>query len=443
MSESKLIKDVVAKIKKISGDLGLGHPSLLSKTQFFELSKLSEWELRKIGGYKAILDTYFPYTEKELQSIQLVEDRKAYVNKLEKKYGSWQLFKEQLTESLTKELSKIKVEPKVLDKKTTEKYLRDHIVPSPSGDKDKRSIVSVWSDQHFGTNVSKEELGGLNEFNWVIGARRLGMLCEQIASYKVERRNLHEQLVIMLAGDNIGGIIHNQEGPDYDLITHQVNGTLSYYIQAIEYLKDFFPSVRVLCQPGNHGRMMHKRSQDRALSQKYDSFENIMFYSLSSVFAKEPRVTIETSKAPFIDTIIEGHRIWMSHGDTVFAVGNVGRNIKLEKIEGQIHRRNAEALGKGEKPFELFVSGHVHHPVITQVGPGVRVVINGCLIGTDSFAQSVGIFSSTPTQVIWETTKKHVMGDSRQIFVAEADNNKRYEDIIKPFNYNLTASKIK
>jgi predicted phosphodiesterase len=441
MSESKLIKEVVAKIKKISEDLNLAHPSDLTKSQFLELSKLSEWELRKIGGYKTILDTYFPFTDKELQSIRLVEDRKAYVNKLEKKYGSWQLFKEQLTESLTNQLSKIKVEPIVLNKKATEKYLHDHIVPSPSGDKNQRTIVSVWSDQHFGTNVSKEELGGLNEFNWVVGARRLGMLCEQIASYKVERRNLHEQLVIMLAGDNIGGIIHNQEGPDYDLITHQVNGTLFYYIQAINYLRNFFPSIRVLCQPGNHGRMMHKRSQDRALSQKYDSFENIMFYSLSSVFAKDSKVSIETSKAPFIDATIEGHRVWMSHGDTVFAVGNVGKNIKLEKIEGQIHRRNAEALAKGEKPFELFVSGHVHHPVITQVGPGVRVVINGCLIGADSFAQAVGIFSSVPTQVIWETTKKHVMGDSRQIFVAEADDNKHFETIIKPFNYSLSASK--
>ena len=284
----------------------------------------------------------------------------------------------------------------------------------------------------------------MNEFNWVIGARRLGMLCEQIASYKVERRNLHEELVIMLAGDNIGGIIHNQEGPDYDLITHQVNGTLCYYIQAIEYLARIFSKakIRVLCQPGNHGRMMHKASKDRALSQKYDSFENMMFYSLSSVFAKTPNVTIETSKAPFIDAMIQGHRIWMSHGDTVFAVGNVGKNIKLEKIEGQIHRRNAEALAKNEKPFELFVSGHVHHPVITQVGPGVRVVINGCLIGTDSFAQSVGIFSSVPTQVIWETTKKHVMGDSRQIFVAEADDNKHFESVIKPFNYQLSAPKL-
>jgi hypothetical protein len=441
MSESKLIKEVVAKIKTISEDLGLEHPALLSKAQFFELSKLSEWSLRKIGGYQSVLDTYFPYTDKELKTIELNDQRKAYISKLERKYGKWDLFKDKLTESLTAELSKIKVEPLVLDKKTTEKYLRDHIVPSPSGDKDNRTIFSVWSDQHFGTNVNKEELGGLNEFNWVIGARRLGMLCEQIASYKIERRNLHEQLVIMLAGDNIGGIIHNQEGPDYDLITHQVNGTLFYYIQAINYLKNFFPSVRVLCQPGNHGRMMHKRSQDRALSQKYDSFENIMFYSLSSVFSKDPKVTIETSKAPFIDATVQGHRIWMSHGDTVFAVGNVGKNIKLEKIEGQIHRRNAEALAKGEKPFELFVSGHVHHPVITQVGPGVRVVINGCLIGTDSFAQSVGIFSSTPTQVIWETTKKHVMGDSRQIFVAEADQNKHFETVIKPFSYELSVVK--
>jgi predicted phosphodiesterase len=441
MSESKLVSKIKSEVERITTKLALPHASFLTKSQFLSLSKMSEWELRKVGGLQGIISAYFPFEDKDLGQITNLEKKNAYISKLEKQYGTWTNFKDGITEALTEQLKNIKIEPLVLDKKATEKYLAAHIVPSPSGDKEKRSIVSVWSDQHFGTNVNKEELGGLNEFNWVIGARRLGMLCEQIASYKVERRNLHEELVIMLAGDNIGGIIHNQEGPDYDLITHQVNGTLGYYVQAIQYLTNYFPSVRVLCQPGNHGRVMHKRSQDRALSQKYDSFENMMFYSLSLIFAKDPKVVIETSKAPFIDTTIEGHRVWMSHGDTVFAVGNVGKNIKLEKIEGQIHRRNAEALAKGEKPFELFVSGHVHHPVITQVGPGVRVVINGCLIGTDSFAQSVGIFSSTPTQVIWETTKKHVMGDSRQIFVAEADDNKHFESVIKPFNYELSAVK--
>jgi predicted phosphodiesterase len=442
MANSKLVTDIVKEIKRISDSLKLEHPSQLPKSQFMELSKVSPWQLRSVGGYQSLLQVYYPVPDKSLKDIEINKQRKAYISKLEKCYGSWEAFQEQFIESLVEQLKLLKVEPLVLNKKETDRYLKNHLVPSPSGDQAKRSICSIWSDQHYGTNVNKEELNGLNEFNWIIGARRLGMLCEQIASYKVERRNLHEELVIMLAGDNIGGVIHNQEGSDYDPITYQVNGTLFYYIQALTYLKNFFPSIRVLCQVGNHGRFQHKLDKGRALSQKYDSFENIIFYSLSSVFAKDLTIKIETTKAPFIDAEVQGHRMFMSHGDTVFASGNVGRKINLEKIEHQIHRINAEALDKGKKPFELFATGHVHHPVVTQVGPGVRVVINGCLVGTDSFAQSVGIFSSVPTQVIWETTKKHVLGDNRQIYVAEADNNAHYENIIKPFNYQLVADKL-
>lgn len=441
MASSRLIKGIIADVKRISTALELQHPSFLTKVQFLEASNYSEWDLRRLGGYRTLLNTYFPFSDKELKDIEITKQRKSYIAQLEKKYGSWEVFQEQLTESLTNKLKDIKIEPLILDKAKTKQYLKEHIVPSPNKDSEARTICSIFSDQHFGSNVDKVELGGVNEFNWVIAARRLGMLCEQIASYKIERRNLHEQLVVMLAGDNIGGIIHNQEGPDYDAITHQVNGTLFYYIQALTYLRNFFPSIRVLCQPGNHGRMQHKQDKGRALAQKYDSYENIIFYALSSVFSKDKKISIETSKAPFIDATIQGHRVWMSHGDTVFAVGNVGKKINLERIEHQIHRINAEARDKGTRPYELFASGHVHHPVITQVGSGVRVVINGCLIGTDSFAQSVGIVSSTPTQVIWETTKKHVMGDNRQIFVAEADNNPHFETIIKPFRYELSTER--
>lgn len=282
MSESKLVEKIKSEVGRITTKLALPHASFLTKSQFFSNSKITEWELRRVGGLKGVINSYYPFEDKDLGEVTRLKNKDSYISKLEKQFGSWEDFKTNLTEALTKQLSNMKLESILLDKKTTEKYLREHIVPSPSGDKEPRSIVSVWSDQHFGSNVSKAELGGLNEFNWGIGARRLGMLCEQIASYKVERRNLHKELVIMMAGDNIGGIIHNQEGPDYDLITHQVNGTLFYYIQALTYLKNFFPSIRVLCQPGNHGRMQHKADKGRALSQKYDSFENIMFYALSS-----------------------------------------------------------------------------------------------------------------------------------------------------------------
>jgi predicted phosphodiesterase len=435
MADSKLVRDIVREIERISGKLGL-QPSQLGKAQFKELSKISEWDLRKVGGYATLLSTYYPVPDKSLKDIQLLKERKSYVSKLEKKYGSWEVFSEQLTESLTKRLETMRVEPVILNEKATKEYIKT-VSKRELHDSTPRSICVALTDVHFGTHIDKEELGGKNEFNWNIAARRFGFIIEQLETYKMELRHLHEEVVFLLGGDLIGGIIHNQEGPDYDLITFQVNGALSYFIQAFEHIKAFYPKIRVVCQPGNHGRMMHKEDKGRALSQKYDSYENIIFFALAKYFEKDPKVSITVPKSPYAEVTVQGHRIYMTHGDGVFITGNPGKSINTEKIETQVHRINEEERSKNRQPFELFVFGHVHQAAHFQTNSGIQILINGSMIGTDSYAQGVGIMSNNPVQVMWEMNSKFSVGDSRWLFVAAADEDKRLENIIKPYNYEL------
>jgi|SRR5665213_172428 hypothetical protein len=435
MADSKLVRDILKDIEKISEKLQL-EPYQLSKAEFKEFSKVSEWDLRKVGGYQTLLTTYFPMSDKNLKDIQIGKQRKSYVSKLEKQYGTWEAFAEQLTDSLVKRLETMRVEPRILNEKATKDYIKS-ISKTDLHDTSPRSVVVALTDLHFGTNVDKAELGGKNEFNWNIGARRFGFIMEQLQTYKMELRHLHEEVVLLLGGDLIGGIIHNQEGPDYDLITFQVNGALSYFIQAFEHLKAFYPKVRVVCQPGNHGRMMHKQSKDRALSQKYDSFENIIFYAMSQYFKNDPKVEIIVPKTPYAEVTVQGHRIYMTHGDGVFVTGNPGKSINTDNINKQVQRVNETEYKEKRKPFEVFVFGHVHQAAHFQVSSGAHIIINGSMIGTDSFAQGVGITSNNPVQVLWEMNSKFPVGDSRWLFVAAGDSEKRLESIIKPYNYEL------
>jgi len=330
----------------------------------------------------------------------------------------------------------MKIEPIILNEKATKAYLKAIAKPSLH-DTTSRSVVIALTDLHFGTNVDEAELGGKNKFNWTIGARRFGFIMEQLQTYKVEERNLHEEIVLLLGGDLIGGIIHNQEGPDYDPITPQVCGAMSYFIQGLSHLKAFYPKVRVVCQPGNHGRMMHKASKDRAMSQKYDSYENIIFFALAQVFKNDPKIEIIVPKTPYADVTVQGHRLFMSHGDTVFITGNPGKSINTESIDKQVLRTNADEVKNGRKPFEVFVFGHVHQAAHFQVTSGAHIIINGSMIGTDSFAQAVGIMTNNPVQVMWEMNSKFAVGDNRWLSVSKADHEQRYEKIIKPYNYEL------
>src|SRR5271157_3209879 len=152
--------------------------------------------------------------------------------------------------------------------------------------------------------------------------------------------------------------------------------------------------------------MMHKQSKDRALSQKYDSFENIIFYALSQYFKNDPKVEIIVPKSPYAEVTVQGHRIYMTHGDGVFTTGNPGKSINTERIEQQVHRINEEERKQNRKPFELFVFGHVHQAAHFQTNSGIQILINGSMIGTDSYAQGVGIMSNNPVQVMWETNSK-------------------------------------
>lgn len=435
MADSKLLKDICKQIENIADRVGI-EPYQLNKAQFKEFSQVSEWDLKKLGGYQTILNTYFPFPNKEFKEIELSKQRKSYIAKLEKQYGSWEIFLDKFSEAMTKQLGQMKVEPVILNEKATQVYIKSLAKPTLH-DQTPRSVVVALTDLHFGTNVDKAELGDKNEFNWNISARRFGFIVEQLQTYKIEQRNTHEELVLLLGGDLIGGVIHNQEGPDYDLIVFQIIGAVSYFVQALDYLRAFYPKIRVVCQPGNHGRMMHKSSKDRALAQKYDSFENLIFSHLSLAFRHDTKIEFIVQKTPYADVTIQGHRVFMSHGDTVFMTGNPGKSINTDNLDKQTLRVNADEIKNGRKPFELFVFGHVHQAAHVQVSSGAHVIINGSMIGTDSFAQAVGIMTNNPVQVLWEMNSKFAVGDQRWLKVAKADGKKRYEKIIKPYRYEL------
>lgn len=435
MSKSNLVQDLIADIKRVAKQLDV-KPEELTKAQFLAESSYKEWDLRKVGGFGSILKTYFPFPDKDLKSIADQKHQQEYISSLENQIGELELRMDQFTTSLSRVVQKNSViKPIVLNKTETQHHLNK--IASPASDKTRRSICTIWSDQHFGTNFTKDHTQGINAYNWEISSRRLALLCTQIAEFKKERRSAHDELVIFLLGDNIAGVIHDMDSGRIDLSAEQVWGTAGYYIQAITYLLNFFPKIRIECQTGNHGRMMHNTSKDRAMINKYDSFETMVAMNLISHFATNPRVEINVPKAPYSSVLVQGHRIYATHGDTVFNVGNPGKSIPMASIEKQINNINAN-LPLGQPRYELFITGHVHHYMENHVG-NVQVIVNGCMVGTDPFALSVGIHDNNPTQVMWETTTKFVQGDLRQVYCKYADTVdnatvKVYNEIITPYN---------
>lgn len=416
----------VESMKKVANEIG----KLPVEITFAEYANseektcLNDWELRKLGGFKALKNLYFP-AEKHVIVDQASKLIRAHKNKVESFYGR-EIFladeiKEVVREVLTKNPIKlhapVKADKKAKKKKSTE-----------------RTLVAHFSDLHYGTNIDANEMDNVNEFNWQIAARRTALMVEQIVTYKPQYRDVTD-LVVCINGDILGGVIHNQEW-FVDLLTTQFSGALSILSQGLSYLGTHFKRVKVYCTPGNHGRAFHKSSKDRASTHKWDSYENMLYVALREVLKSHGNIEVVIPESPYIIFEAQGHPFMQTHGDTVINVGNPGKSLDMKSIDNQINKINGSLI-KGDRKLAAIIVGHVHVPTVQLTDSGCMLLINGCLIGVDPFAQSLGIFGNHPTQMLFEVTKKYPVGDMRMIQVKNGDNRPELEAIIAPFKGKL------
>lgn len=413
-------KAFVRSMRRIAKELDKPETEI-TKAQFFEndVESLSEWEIRKAGGFASLKKMFF--TEDSNLEVKygsrLVRN---HINKIEKAHGQALFFEKELVTAVKDILKEnpLVVHPPVKASRSTVKA--------------KRTIVAAISDTHFGANVSKEEMHGLNEYNWTVAARRLASFMEQVVTYKADHRK-ETDLLIQLNGDIIAGLIHNQEW-FVDLLATQFSGTLHLLTQAVSYVAQHFSSVRVFCTPGNHGRNVGKADKGRATTHKWDSYETMIFLALKAVLGeKHKNVEVVVPEAPFLVYKVQGHNVVQTHGDTVINVGNPGKSLPMDSISNQINKMTSSDLIKAGEKVDVVCVGHVHVPTAQILDNGCTAIINGCLSGIDPFAQSIGIFNNNPTQVLFESTEDHAVGDIRMIQVKAADKESRFDKIIAPF----------
>jgi len=392
-------------------------PNEVSKIEFNSETVMTEWQLRKIGGYVAARSFVYPKTEVGDKHIQGMKFVNAFRNKIAKKQSIDEYLKDEFLDVFKDHLNK---HPLLVHKNTKKKS---------KGVKKERALIVHVSDTHFGANIDQDEMGNVNKFTWEIAARRMALLAEQVVEYKPQYRD-ETELVICINGDIIAGVIHDQEWFS-DLLTKQFSGTLKILIQFVSYCAKYFPNVRVVCTPGNHGRAMHKVNKSRATTHKWDSYETMIYVALKEALERNTdNIKVEVPKTPYAILNILGHRGFVTHGDTVMNVGNPGRSINMKSINTQINSLNASKLATSK--FDFIMCGHVHVNCVQITDNGAVMVINGTLSGADPFCQSIGIFGNEPSQTIFEVTKAHAVGDIRMVKLKSADDLTYLDKIISP-----------
>ncbi len=304
---------------------------------------------------------------------------------------------------------------------------KDRVVVKPYVAKKKiktqRILNVMLSDLHFGASLDPRELPF--KYGPVEEARRLAAICVQVAEYKREHR-AETELAIHLIGDVIQNQLHDAR--DGLPLAEQIAAAMHLLIQAVSFQATQFKKVTVRCTPGNHGRNK-SRHETRAVNGKWDSHEVTIYHALQLATKHLPNVHVEIGYKPFYSWTAFNKRGFATHGDTVLKPGYPGAAIQVGSIANQINSYNA-----AKEYTDLFIVGHVHVGSLTHLPNGAVFMSNGALIPTDSFAQSIGAFSTACGQWCWESVPDFIVGDSRFLIVDErTDKDKSLDKIIKPF----------
>jgi predicted phosphodiesterase len=418
------LKDALKAVAAIAGI----HPQTVTLKQLTSYDEtITDWHLRPFGGLTG-LKKNFPLTNKDLVEIKKQKEASSYIRNLEAQLADKQSLEKDIREALSLSAKPVKVKPyKPVKRKKSHK----------------RDVVAMLNDTHIGLKVDPKEVDGLNEFNFEIASRRIGFFIDEVCDYKREKRDEVDNLHLLLNGDLIAGIIHGLQGNDLYMLTHQVNGAVHIFTNAIAHLAENFKNVKVYFSTGNHGDSPHRREGGRVLSQVYDSIEGQIFYAVSAAHKETKNVSFHAGHTLYQDFQLPAGRAACTHGHLMFsrALGNPGTTVNTKSLGTAISDFNQSQIRLGKEEIRLFLFGHTHCHFHITTKSGVQVYNAPSLSGIDSFAYSIGITNNLTGQVVFESTEKYMIGDVRLIHVNEADKNEMYDLIIPPYDMELVYSK--
>jgi predicted phosphodiesterase len=403
--------------------------SFVTKAQFDEFSGLSEWDLRKLGGFANIKKSVFPFEgDQDLASISQLKKAKNYIAKLERELGDKQTLENEIKKAVCGKIKPVRVTP-YRKKKTRIKVKKD--------------IVAMLNDSHVGLKVAPEEVDNLNSFDFTIASRRIAFFIDEVCNYKRDKRDEIGTLHLVLNGDLIAGIIHGLMSNDLELLTHQVNGAVHIFTNAVARVSENYNNVKVYFSTGNHGDSPHRREGGRVTAQVYDSIEGQIFYAVSAAHKATKNVEFLAGKSLSQDIKLPAGRAIATHGHIMFSkqLGSPGTSVNTKLLGQAVSDLNESERRAGRDEVKLVLLGHTHCHFDITAKNGARIINAPSLSGIDSYAFGIGIRQNLTAQIIFESTADYIVGDSRLIYVSEADNNKEMDKVIKPYDYELVYVK--
>lgn len=249
---------------------------------------------------------------------------------------------------------------------------------------------AVASDWHVEEPVDAASVHGLNAYNLEVAKARAEKFFQNSLRLAqiMARESTVRQMWIGFLGDFFSGFIHDE------LIANNLLAPAdaarfcqSLLASGVDFLlrESDFEIIGDMI-PGNHGRLTHKMWHGDPTGT---SLESVMYAWIAGRYEGNPRVKLDVSEHAMVyRKFFERFNMRLIHGYEVkFGGGVGGLTIPLRK-----------ALAQWNNPIraDLTVLGHFH-----QFFDGGDFIVNGSLIGYNTFAQAIKASYEEPRQAFF------------------------------------------
>ncbi len=261
------------------------------------------------------------------------------------------------------------------------------------------TACSILSDTHFDEVVDGSLINNINHYNRQIATQRLQKYFHSLIKLKVKYFSTVniEHLVLMLAGDMVSGIIHDElkETNEY-----AITETLVYYVEqmaaGIKLLAQEYDKISIPCVVGNHGRLTPKVKYKGSVK---DNFDYLFYCMLRSALKGEKKVEFFISDSTDALVKIYDTTFLLNHGND-FRGGNGWGGPAMPVMRGDMRKRvTYDAV---DLPYDVLCTAHFH----TMKFLGDQIM-SGSLVGYSEYALRNGCKYEPPQLPFWLVHPKY------------------------------------
>ena len=292
-------------------------------------------------------------------------------------------------------------------------------------------MITPLSDTHVGEHVIKEQVRGLNEYNFDIFNKRMYGWANQILKHATYKRSTFDvdKLIMPMLGDMISGDIHEELARSNlaNCMEQMIRGA-SIIAQALMFLAPHFSEIEVPCVVGNHGRMTRKPP----MKDKYMDWDYMLYQWIAAFCNNQSNIKFNISQS-FITTFkVYNKNILITHGDCISGAGSSGSiSGAVSRLRGVLQYKKAlqrdieDAMDADlTEEFDSIMMGHFHRIDMTDIGTG-HSFICGTMKGHDEFALQRLQAATKPMQLVtyWHPTQG--FAGLEHLYLDIYDNSKR------------------